>query len=75
MPFTLHTYLSFAARGVFPELLGPRHEGDKNGVWAIEPHLGGKGFGAKFEEILVVEDGRARWLDDEVPHAKEKRNG
>lgn len=34
------------------------------GLWAIEPHLGGDGFGAKFEELLVVEHGRAWWLDD-----------
>lgn len=39
------------------------------GLWSMEPHLGGSTFGAKFEEILVVERGRARWLDDDVPHA------
>ncbi len=38
------------------------------GRWAIEPHLGGDGFGAKFEEILVVEHRRAYWLDDDLPH-------
>jgi len=38
------------------------------GLWAIEPHLGGDGFGAKFEEILVVEHRSARWLDDDLPH-------
>jgi Xaa-Pro aminopeptidase len=38
------------------------------GLWAIEPHLGGRGFGAKFEEILVVEHRSARWLDDDLPH-------
>jgi hypothetical protein len=36
------------------------------GLWAIEPHLGGEGFGAKFEEILVVEHRRAWWLDAEM---------
>ena len=36
------------------------------GLWAIEPHLGGDGFGAKFEEILVVEHRRAWWLDSEM---------
>ena len=41
------------------------------GLWAIEPHLGGTGFGAKFEELLVVEPGgRAFWLDDDLPHVK-----
>jgi Xaa-Pro aminopeptidase len=38
------------------------------GLWAIEPHLGAEGFGAKFEEILVVEPHRAYWLDDDLPH-------
>lgn len=67
-PFGLHAYWALLSRGLFPELLGPHHEGEKVGVWAIEPHLGAKGFGAKFEEILVVEDSRAYWLDDHVPH-------
>lgn len=40
------------------------------GLWAVEPHLGANGFGAKFEELLVVQDdGTAFWLDDTVPHA------
>ncbi|HET6612420.1 MAG TPA: M24 family metallopeptidase [Kofleriaceae bacterium] len=40
------------------------------GLWAIEPHLGTAHFGAKFEELLVVDEGgAARWLDDTVPHA------
>ncbi len=65
-PFSLHSYFSFIKRGIFPELLGPDHEGSKNGLWAIEPHLGGEGFGAKFEEILVVQSGQAYWLDNEV---------
>ncbi|HUS64895.1 MAG TPA: M24 family metallopeptidase [Kofleriaceae bacterium] len=39
------------------------------GLWAVEPHLGTRGgFGAKFEEILAVEPGRAWWLDDALPH-------
>ncbi len=39
------------------------------GLWAVEPHLGSSvGFGAKFEEILAVEPGRAWWLDDALPH-------
>jgi Xaa-Pro aminopeptidase len=37
------------------------------GVWSLEPHLGGAGFGVKFEEMLVVEPGAARWLDDRAP--------
>lgn len=42
--------------------------GKKLGVWAIEPHIGWNGGGAKFEEILVVESDRCYWLDNDVPH-------
>lgn len=38
------------------------------GIWSIEPHLGADGWGAKFEELLLVETGAARWLDDDLPH-------
>lgn len=42
------------------------------GLWAVEPHLGFRGTGAKFEEILVVTDSgdpeeSAFWLDDDLP--------
>jgi Xaa-Pro aminopeptidase len=41
------------------------------GVWSMEPHLGARGWGAKFEEMLVVEPGgRAWWLDDDLPHVR-----
>lgn len=41
------------------------------GFWAVEPHLGFGGVGVKFEELLVVhEDGRAAWLDDDLPHVR-----
>jgi Xaa-Pro aminopeptidase len=45
------------------------------GLWAVEPHLGFRGTGAKFEEILVVTDSRdaeesAFWLDDDLPHVR-----
>ncbi|MFC9998619.1 M24 family metallopeptidase [Nocardia sp. NPDC127526] len=52
------------SRLLFPEVLGPQHSGPKTGIWAIEPHVRADGFGAKFEELLVVEDDRAYWLDD-----------
>ncbi len=39
-----------------------------DGLWLVEPHAGAGETGAKWEEILVIEDGRARWLDDEPPH-------
>ncbi|MFI6320251.1 M24 family metallopeptidase [Nonomuraea sp. NPDC050556] len=40
------------------------------GLWAVEPHLGTDGdtIGAKFEELLVVTDDDAYWLDDDLPH-------
>jgi Xaa-Pro aminopeptidase len=40
------------------------------GVWAVEPHLGFRGVGAKFEELLVVDGAGARWLDDDLPHVR-----
>ncbi|CCB75902.1 conserved protein of unknown function [Streptantibioticus cattleyicolor NRRL 8057 = DSM 46488] len=48
------------------------------GLWAVEPHLGFRGIGAKFEEILVVTDSAdpaesAFWLDDDLPHVKRWR--
>ncbi|MGH3996262.1 MAG: M24 family metallopeptidase [Pseudonocardiaceae bacterium] len=39
------------------------------GLWAVEPHIGFRDVGVKFEEILVVNDsGGAYWLDDDLPH-------
>ena len=38
------------------------------GLWAVEPHLGCRGVGAKFEELLVVTEDGAHWLDDDLPH-------
>ncbi len=42
------------------------------GLWAVEPHLGCRGVGAKFEEILVVTRDGAEWLDDDgvLPHQR-----
>jgi Xaa-Pro aminopeptidase len=43
------------------------------GLWAVEPHLGFREVGVKFEEILVVTGDPARpayWLDDDVPHVR-----
>jgi Xaa-Pro aminopeptidase len=40
------------------------------GLWAIEPHLGFRGTGAKWEEILVVTHDDAYWIDDDVPHLR-----
>jgi hypothetical protein len=38
------------------------------GIWAVEPHIGCEGVGAKWEELLVVTDSDAYWLDDDLPH-------
>ncbi|MEY9941712.1 M24 family metallopeptidase [Streptacidiphilus sp. MAP5-3] len=40
------------------------------GLWAVEPHLGLRGIGAKFEELLVVTEDDAYWLDDDLPHVR-----
>jgi hypothetical protein len=40
------------------------------GLWAVEPHLGFRDVGAKWEELLVVTEDDAFWLDDEVPHVR-----
>lgn len=56
--------LNNARRLVAPEVLNVNHRGLKTGVWAIEPHLRAGSWGAKFEELLVVQPDRAYWLDD-----------
>jgi Xaa-Pro aminopeptidase len=40
------------------------------GLWAVEPHLGFRGVGAKWEELLVVTAEDAFWLDDDVPQVR-----
>lgn len=40
------------------------------GLWAVEPHLARGDLGVKWEELLVVEDHDAYWLDDDVPHRR-----
>jgi len=66
--FSLETNLNFLKAGVGAALT-PDNLGPKTGLWAIEPHIGWPGGGAKFEEILVVDAQGARWLSDDVPHA------
>lgn len=38
------------------------------GLWAVEPHLARGDIGVKWEELLVINDDGAHWLDDQVPH-------
>ncbi|BAJ32131.1 MULTISPECIES: M24 family metallopeptidase [Kitasatospora] len=40
------------------------------GLWAVEPHIGFREVGIKFEELLVVTDEDAYWLDDDLPHVR-----
>jgi len=40
------------------------------GIWAVEPHIGFRGIGVKWEELLVVTETGAYWLDDDLPHVK-----
>ncbi|WUI03096.1 M24 family metallopeptidase [Spirillospora sp. NBC_00431] len=40
------------------------------GLWAVEPHIAFRGVGVKFEEILVVTEDDAYWLDDDLPHVR-----
>ncbi len=41
-----------------------------DGLWLVEPHAGNDRIGAKWEEILVIENGQAHWLDDNPPHVE-----
>jgi Metallopeptidase family M24 len=44
-----------------------------DGLWLVEPHAGDGPTGAKWEEILIIQDGHARWLDEDPPHVKQWR--
>ncbi|MFJ8045942.1 M24 family metallopeptidase [Kitasatospora sp. NPDC096147] len=39
------------------------------GLWAVSPRLAFRGVGVAFEELLVVTEDSACWLDDDLPHA------
>ncbi len=66
-PFGPQAFVSLLSRGLHPDLLNEDHRGSLAGAWAIEPHLGGKGFGAKFEEILIMDENGPRWLSPAMP--------
>ena len=40
------------------------------GLWAVEAHIGRDAVGVKFEELLVVTEDDAYWLDDHLLHAQ-----
>jgi Xaa-Pro aminopeptidase len=63
--FGLEAYRSLISRGILSEVITPLSSPSLLGAWAIEPHVGTKNFGAKFEEILVVTEQDCFWLDEE----------
>ena len=87
MGFGLPTYLYVLGRStvarMFPRWMnsplwndGPESDHPPlPGLWAVEPHIAtiDCSAGAKWEEILVVTDDDAFWLDDEVPHCERAR--
>jgi Xaa-Pro aminopeptidase len=66
------TALVGASQGRSPLWNGSRFSDHRPlpGLWAVEPHLGFRGVGAKFEELLVITDDDAYWLDDDLPHVR-----
>lgn len=63
--FGWQSYWELLSRGLFGQLLNQNFEGDLKGLWAIEPHIGTPTFGAKFEEILLVDENGCRWIEDD----------
>lgn len=63
--FGWQSYAALLSRGIFNDLIIPDRNSDLDGLWAVEPHVGGPDFGAKFEEILVVQGEEVRWLEAE----------
>ena len=44
-----------------------------DGLWLVEPHAANGSMGAKWEEILVIDDGVAYWLESNPPHVRQAR--
>jgi hypothetical protein len=44
------------------------------GLWAVEPHIAREEIGVKWEELLVINEGGAAWLDDDLPHVRRWAN-
>ena len=71
--FALHTVAARKRLWSFSPNWNARPSSDHppwDGLWAVEPHLGKSAVGAKWEELLVVQDGRVFWLDDDNPHMR-----
>ena len=58
----------FENNTVVPFWNGSSNHRAEPGLWAVEPHIGKQDVGVKWEEILVVTDSTAYWLDDDLPH-------
>ena len=71
--FALHTLAAKKGLWRFSPNWNARETSDHapwDGLWAVEPHLGKGEVGAKWEELLVVQDGAVFWLDDDTPHLR-----
>lgn len=55
-------YSEFFARGLSGQLWSQVNHGSLFGIWAVEPHIGTKTYGVKFEEILLVSPELVTWL-------------
>lgn len=66
MRFGLGSAYHLLAEGLFGEILAPESDFELEGLWAIEPHIGIAGIGLKFEELLLVQDGKCYWLKDQA---------
>lgn len=55
-------YSEFFARGLLGQLWSQVHYGSLSGIWAVEPHIGTKSFGVKFEEMLLISAEKVCWL-------------
>jgi len=71
--FQLPLLLTYATALVRHHLVGAPYPflnagapGRPQGLYAVEPHLGKGVLGAKFESVLLVDDGETRWLDPEL---------
>jgi len=71
--FQLPLLLTYASGLVLHHLAGTRYPflnagapGRPQGLYAVEPHLGKGALGAKFESVLLVDEGETRWLDPEL---------
>lgn len=71
--FGMKSYWEMLRRGVVGELFSPNYDGITQGLWAIEPHIGGKNFGIKFEELLYVDGNGAKWLKQMSFNKKKKQ--